>query len=302
MAQQTDTVRADGSAEGGPASSEQTAFVLSGGGNLGAVQVGMLLALLEAGIVPDLVVGTSIGALNGAFLAGHADVAGMARLADLWESVHRQDVFPMHAASLTRGLLGHQPYLFDSFGLRGLLARAELGFSRLEEAPISLAVVATDLHTGDAVVLKEGDAIHALLASSAIPGVFPPMQLDGRTLVDGGVAANTPIAEAEEWEPTRVYVLPTTPEEANQPPANAIVMMQRAMALATEPRTRRALAEASARRAVHVLPVPRAAAHLSIFDFKVTRRLVDESHALAASWLQEAGRASASAAGSQWVV
>lgn len=285
VGEHSDIVRSDGRAGSNSEPSARTAFVLAGGGNLGAVQVGMLRALLEAGIVPDLVVGTSIGALNGAYLAGHAHVAGMTMLAELWESVQRQDVFPMHAGSLTRGLLGHQPYLFDSLGLRGLLARAELGFVRLEDAPIPLAVVATDLHTGDAVVLKEGDVIYALLASSAIPGVFPPVEWHGRTLVDGGVAANAPIAQAEQWDPAQVYVLPTTPDETSQPPANAIVMMQRAMALATEPAGRRALAEASARRAVHVLPVPEATEHLSIFDFKVTRRLIDESYALTTAWL-----------------
>jgi NTE family protein len=294
-------VGSDGRAESG-SSPAPTAFVLTGGGNLGAVQVGMLQALLEHGIVPDLVVGTSIGALNGAFLVGHAHLSGITGLRELWESVRREDVFPMHAGSLTRGLLGHQPYLFDSLGVRTLLLRADLGFSRLEEAPIPLAVVATDLHTGEAVVLKEGDVIQAVLASSAIPGVFPPVSWEGRILVDGGVSANAPVMQAEEWDPAHVYVLPTTPEETHQPPANAIVMMQRALALATGSATRQALIEASERRAVHVLPVPKAAEHLSIFDFKVTRRLIEESYALAEEWISAAAEQSQAAAARQWVV
>jgi len=294
-------VRSDGPSESGSAPSP-TAFVLTGGGNLGAVQVGMMQALLEHGIVPDLVVGTSIGALNGAFLAGHAHVSGVAALRELWESVRREDVFPMHAGSLTRGLLGHQPYLFDSLGVRTLLLRADLGFSRLEDAPIPLAVVATDLHTGDAVVLKEGDVIQAVLASSAIPGVFPPVAWEGRTLVDGGVAANAPVTQAEEWDPAHVYVLPTTPEETQQPPTNAIVMMQRALTLATASATRQALIEASERRPVHVLPVPKAAEHLSIFDFKVTPRLIEEAYTLAAAWISRTAEEARSIAARQWVV
>ena len=83
----------------------RTAFVLGGGGSLGAVQVGMLFALIEAGIRPDLVVGTSIGALNGAYLAGHSDLVGMQRLGTLWSSVRRPDVFPINVGGLLRGVV-----------------------------------------------------------------------------------------------------------------------------------------------------------------------------------------------------
>jgi NTE family protein len=262
-----------------------TVFVLAGGGNLGAVQVGMLYALLEAGIKPDAIVGTSVGALNSAFLAGHGDLAGVEELANLWASVRRHDVFPLSMRVLTRGVFGHQQFLFESLGLRSLLLRAQVGFARLEDAPIPLRVVATDVHKGEAVVLDGGETIPALLASSAIPGVFPPVEIDGLTLVDGGVVANTPIAAAEALGPSNVYVLPTFPDDLVQAPANAIVMMQRAMALAARPGERRALVEASSRRSVQVLPVPEAAGRLSIFDFKATRKLIDESYTLTAAWL-----------------
>jgi NTE family protein len=264
----------------------ETVFVLSGGGNLGAVQVGMLYALLEAGIKPDAIFGSSIGALNGAFLASHADLAGMEELAELWVSVHRREVFPMSVAALLRGVFGHQQFLFESLGLRSLLLRASFGFERIEDAPIMLRVMATDLSTGEAVVLDSGETIKALLASSAIPGVFPPVEIDDRILIDGGVVANTPIAQAEQLEPSTIYVLPTTPAHVARAPANAILMMQRAMALAVQPAEQRALAEAAARRKVHVLPVPADADRLSIFDFRATRRLIDASYDLTTSWLE----------------
>jgi NTE family protein len=263
-----------------------TAFVLSGGGNLGAVQVGMLQALLESGIKPDSVVGTSIGALNGAFLAGHADLSGMEELAELWASVRRREVFPMSIRALAKGVFGRRPFLVESLGLRSLLMRANFGFERLEDSPIPLRVVATDLDDGDAVVLGSGDTIRALLASSAIPGVFPTVDIDGRTLIDGAVSANTPISQAEELEPSVVYVLPTAPGNQLPPPANAILMMQRAMALASHPVERRALAEASARRSVRVLPVPPAAGKISIFDFRATRQLMHDSYVLTVAWLE----------------
>jgi NTE family protein len=261
-------------------------FVLNGGGNLGAVQVGMLQALLEGGIRPDAVVGTSIGALNAAFLAGHADLAGIEELSLLWASVRRRDVFPMSIPALAKGVFGHRPFIVESLGLRSLLMRANFGFERLEEAPIPVRVVATDLDTGDAVVLRSGDTIRALLASSAIPGVFPTVEIGGRTLIDGGIAANTPIAQAEAFEPSEIYVLPTLPAAHLPPPGNAILMMQRAMALAAHPGEQRAIAEASSRRSVRILPVPAAAGKLSIFDFRATRQLIRESYVLAASWLE----------------
>ena len=263
-----------------------TAFVLNGGGNLGAVQVGMLQALLEAGIKPDVVVGTSIGALNGAFLAGHSDLAGIHELAELWASVRRRDIFPMSVRALARGVFGHQPFLVESLGLRSLLASAHFGFERLEDSPVPLKVVATDLQTGDAVVLGSGDTIRALLASSAIPGVLPAVEIDRRMLIDGAVSANSPIAQAEELDPSIVYVLPTITDKLLVPPSNAIEMIQRAMALTAYPAERRALAEASSRRAVRIVPVPSAAGRLSIFDFRATRQLIRESYELTASWFE----------------
>ena len=267
----------------------KTVFVLSGGGNLGAVQVGMLKALLESGIEPDAVVATSIGALNGAFLVGHRDVAGVEALAELWTSVRRCDVFPLSLGSLARSVLAGRPFVFESQGLRDLLAGAELGFGRLEDAPIPLWVVATDLETGQAVILDEGDTITGVLASSAIPGLFPSIENNGRTLVDGGIVANTPIVQAELLDPMEIYVLPTMPDRISGFHGNPIVMIQRAVALAIRPAERRAIAAAASRRAVWVLPVPDAAGRLSIFDFGATRRLIDDAHDLARLWLERRG-------------
>jgi NTE family protein len=262
-----------------------TVFALAGGGNLGAVQVGMLYALLEAGIRPDAIVGTSVGALNGAFLAGHADLAGMEELADLWASVRRQDVFPMTVGGLTRGLFGRRNFLFESLGLRSLILRSRLGFDELEEAPIPLHMVATDLLTGAPVVLSRGSATEALMASAAIPGIFPPVDVDGRPLCDGGVVSNVPVLEADALEPSTIYVLPTLPEEIPLPSSNALVMMQRAMILASLPSQRQRLELVGARRAVRVLPVPDVASQISIFDFKSTARLIDEAYDMTVEWL-----------------
>jgi NTE family protein len=155
----------------------------------------MLRALLEGGIRPDLVVGTSVGAINGAFAAGHLGLDGIGTMRRFWLSVQRSDVFHISPRQLVRGTLGNQNHLFSQRGLRSLITRAGIGFSRLEDAPIPLYVVATDLLRGDPVRLSHGDAVEALLASAAIPGVCYPVDIEGRTLIEGGVVANLPVRQ-----------------------------------------------------------------------------------------------------------
>jgi NTE family protein len=266
-----------------------TAFVLGGGGSLGATQVGMLQALLEAGIRPDLVVGTSIGALNCAYLAGHPDLDGIRSLARLWTSVRRPDVFRINVRSILGGFLGRRDHLFEALGLRSVVSRADLGFSRLEDAPLAVHVVATDLATGAAVVLSEGDVVDALMASSAIPGIFPPVTIEGRMLVDGGVLANLPVCQAIELGATRLYVLPAMAEGVGSIPSGAIDVMQRSMMIATDALAKRDLDYALERAEVHVLPVPNAA-QLSMFDFSETQVLMEGAYLSAAAWLHEPER------------
>jgi len=179
-----------------------TAFVLTGGGSLGAVQVGMLHALAEQDVRPDLVVGTSVGALNAAFMAGRgfsAETVG--ELDAIWRSVRRVDVFPVQPFRHLRSR--HRAALCSPAGLRRLLA-AELPMGRLEEARVPVHVTATDVLSGQEVLLSEGDAVSAVLASAAIPAVFPPVEIDGRLLYDGGLADNAPISKAVALGATRV--------------------------------------------------------------------------------------------------
>lgn len=264
-----------------------TAFVLGGGGSLGAVQVGMLQALFEAGIQPDLVVGTSIGALNGAYLAGHLDLDGIASLGTLWSSVRRADVFPISVRGLLGGVMGHRDHLFDVLGLRTLITGADLGFTRLEDAPIPVHAVATDLLSATPVVLSSGDATEALLASSAIPGLFPPVSVEDRLLVDGGVLANLPVRQAVDLGATRLFVLPALSEQVTSVPGGAIDMFQRSIMVATAALTRAALQRVAETVDLHVLPVPGSAPR-SIFDFSDSRRLVEDGYASTVAWMDSA--------------
>ena len=198
----------DGLAE--PATSRPTtAFVLSGGASLGAVQVGMLEALYERQIVPDFLVGTSVGALNAAFISSRRPGVDTAtKLARVWRSLERGDVFPVNLGALVGGMCGRRNHLIPDSALRRLIQRY-LEFDRLEEASTPLHLVTFDVTTGCEVLLSRGPAEDAIAASTAIPGVFPPVRIDERRLIDGGVVNNTPISHAVELGAERIYVLPT---------------------------------------------------------------------------------------------
>lgn len=187
---------------------QPVAFVLTGGAGHGAVQVGMLQALAAAGIVPDLLVGSSAGALNAVAYAGSPTPAGLQRLADAWRGARRAEVFPLHPSDLLPAMLGRRDHLISPLGLRRWVT-THLELDLLEHAVIPVHVVATDLATGRAVVISTGEAVSALMASSAVPGLFPPVALDGRLLIDGSVSADAPIAQAAELGAHTIYVLPT---------------------------------------------------------------------------------------------
>lgn len=183
----------------------KTAFVFSGGGSLGALEAGMLLALTDAAIRPDLVVGASVGA---AWVAGHPGPDGAERLASVWRAVHRSDVLPTRPLTGLLGFVGRRQGLVAPDALRRLIG-SHLDFDNLEDAELPLHVVAADVTTGIETVISSGNAVDALAASAAIPGVFPPVVIDGMALVDGGVLNNAPISHAVQAGADRVYVLST---------------------------------------------------------------------------------------------
>lgn len=186
---------------------QKTALVLAGGGSYGAVQVGMLRALCAHGVQPDLVAGSSVGAINGAFYAAEPSASGIERLAALWRGLKRRDIFPIALTRVFAALAGADA-IFSPHGLRKLLA-AHLPYPLLEDSFIPMHVVATDQLTGAPVRVSAGAAVEAVLASCAIPAIYPPVLISGRQLIDGAVACNTPIRIAVELGAVRVILLPT---------------------------------------------------------------------------------------------
>src|ERR1700757_4183662 len=261
-----------------------TAFVLSGGASLGAIQVGMILGLAEAGITPELIVGTSVGAVNGGWVASAPDIAGIEALADVWRSLSRNDVFPTRPILGLLGFLGRRPHLVPNSGLRRLL-RDHLAFSRPEDAPIPLHVVATDVLSGVDVLLSSGDAVDAIAASAAIPAIFPPINIDGRDLIDGGVVNNTPLSHAVALGADVAWVLPTGYSCAlPESPIGALAMALHALTLAINQRLAVDVARFEEDVDVRVIP-PLCPTRINPADFSHSAELIDQSHAITRKWL-----------------
>jgi NTE family protein len=237
--------------------STTTAFVLSGGASLGSIQVGMLEALYERGIRPDLIVGASVGAVNGAFIASRTQRIETAReLGEVWLGLSRARVFPLNPLTGALGFLGARRHLVPDSGLRQLI-RNHMTVERLEDTTVPLHVIATDVLRGEEVRLSEGSLLDALMASAAIPGVFPPVEWDGRYLMDGGVANNTPISHAIELGADRVFVLPTgAPCDLEAPPGGALSMVVHATGLLVGRRLVQDLMQFRDRAELVVLPPP----------------------------------------------
>lgn len=263
-----------------------TAFVLSGGASLGSVQVGMLLALAEEGIVPDLIVGTSAGALNGGWIASRPDEAGVLGLADLWRGLSREEIFPTRPLTGLLGFLGRRSYLVPDSGLRKLLSQ-HLEFERLEDAPIPFHVVATDLLSGQDVLLSRGDAVDAITASTALPGVFRPVVIDGRPLIDGGVVNNTPLSHAIALGADAVWVLPAGYACAlSEAPRSALGIALHALTITINQRLALDVVRYEGLADVRVVP-PLCPLNVAPADFGHSSELIERSRDVTRSWLAD---------------
>jgi NTE family protein len=186
-------------------------FVLSGGAARGAVQVGMMEVLLERGIVPDALVGTSVGALNAAFMGCDPSLERIRELRRRWLALTTRDIFPGGTLTRVGHLLRQRPYLFSNTALRQLIERWS-PTRNLEDLPTPVRVVTTPLAGDAAVYHRHGDLTQLLLASAAVPGVFSPVVLPASCgvagpHVDGGVGDLVPVRGAADFAPTRVFVL-----------------------------------------------------------------------------------------------
>src|SRR5262249_16542018 len=262
-----------------PVDRPRTAFVLSGGGNQAVSQVGMLRALLERGIEPDVVVGTSAGALNGAVVATDPTVTAVDHLADVWLSIRSGEVFPGSRLARAWNVLRRDDHLFTNDGLLSIIDRAHTA-STFAETRVPLRVVATDLTSGDEVVFASGPVKPALLASTALPALFPPVERAGRLLADGAVTNTVPLWHALAGPVDRVYVCNVSGALVERRLRSPLDVAVRAFAISRNQRFELELRHAPLEVEVVVLPTP--SDERELFDFSDSLMLIEEAHHLAA--------------------
>jgi NTE family protein len=182
------------------------AFVLGGGGMLGAAEVGMLQALLERGLVPDLVVGSSVGALNGVALAAEPTLAAVHRLADSWVQLGSRDVFSGSLVGQLATVARHGTYLHENGSLRKLIVEAA-GDGVIEDLPVTFQCVASSIEAAGAHWFDRGPIAEAVLASCAVPGLFPPVRVGDEHFLDGGLVRSVPVGRAVDLGAGEIYVL-----------------------------------------------------------------------------------------------
>ena len=258
----------------------------------------MARALIEAGHHPDLLFGTSAGALNAAHLAADPTLEGVASLAGLWTRVGRRDVFPVHPGRVVAGLLGTRDSMFSSSALTRWL-RSTTALRRLEDGVLPLTVVATDLETGEEVWLESGPAVPALAASSAMPGIFPPVRIGDRWLIDGSVASDTPVGAAVKAGADQVWVLPSVPSGPMPRPRTAVDVMLRSVSITLARDTAITVATWAARCELYMVPAP-VVPGVSPFNFDKSDQLIDAGYRLTQAWLEEARPIEAAGTPEKW--
>jgi NTE family protein len=245
----------------------------------------MAQALLEAGHHPDLLCGTSAGALNAAYLAADPTLAGVSALGRLWTGLRRAEVFPVRPWTIGAGLIGVRDHTVSNRPLRRWLAE-HLPFHRLEGAALPLVVTVTDLQSGEAVMLSEGPALPALLATTAMPGIFPPVRIGARWFVDGGIVADTPVGVAAEAGATRIFVLPSVPSGPMARPRAAGDVLLRSIGVMIGRAHVAELAAWADRAEILVVPAPLVPG-VSPFSFAKSAQLIEAGYQQATRWLRD---------------
>ena len=230
-------------------------FVLGGGGVRGAVEIGMLKALFEAEIRPDLIVGTSIGAINGAAVAADPSQEVVERLADVWASPAASAVYGDSWLRQMQRLATSRIHLNDPAPLRTLIADMVGGTTTFADLRVPLAVCAASIEGAAERWFDSGPVVEAVLASASVPAALPPTLVDGEHFVDGGIVNSIPLGEAIARGATEVYVLQVGRiEEPLTAPTKPSEVARVAFEISRRHRFARELSQVPEGVDVHVLP------------------------------------------------
>jgi NTE family protein len=268
------------------------AFVLGGGGHRGAFEVGMLKALLEVGVQPDLILGTSIGAFNGAVVAESPTLEGVGLLEETWRHLTREQIFEDSLWRRASIALRRRTHIQSNDSLRRIIEDS-LTARSFSELTVPFQCVAASIEDAMEHWFEDGSLVDAILASSAVPGLLPPVELAGRHYIDGGVVNSIPLSRAFELGATEAYVLHVghidDPLAApNQPWEVAMVAFE----IARRNRFLRQLDHVPDGVTVHVLPTGKAAADYSdrsklrYSDFTMIGDRIDQAYRATAAYLE----------------
>ncbi len=256
----------------------RTAFVLSGGGNQGVSQVGMLRALVERAIEPDVIIGTSVGALNGAVVATSPVLAQVDHLEAVWLELTGDRIFPGGAWRRAWNLLRRDDHIISNEGLQSIISGTLIA-ETFADLAVPLRVVTDDLESGTEFVFASGPLRPALLASAALPGIFPPVRMGEAVLVDGAVVNLVPISHALAGPMDRIFVLDVSDPMGDRPLRSPLDVVVRAMAISRDQRFDLELQWVPDDVELVVLPPP--ADNRDFFDFGGGKDLIDEACKLA---------------------
>jgi NTE family protein len=230
------------------------AFVLGGGGHLGAYEVGMLRALLERDIVPELVVGTSVGALNGAAIAARPELSTVAGLETTWKRLAREPVFGSSLVGSLQNLMQSRTALYRHAALRRVI-RESLPVHRFEDLAVPFQCVAVSIERASEHWFSSGPLEPAILASASVPGLLPPLAIHGEHFYDGGLVNSIPLDRATLLGATTIFVLHVGRiEQPLRPPRHLLDVPVVSFEISRRHRFQRALESVPPDVTVHVLP------------------------------------------------
>ena len=260
-------------------------FVLSGGANLGSVHVGMIQALLEAGIKPDVIVGTSIGAVNAAHLAADPSLENVDRLREMWCNERAGAIFPLSPRHNARALFREGAFFSVHLWRKFLSERAQ--YTNIEDAMVPLRITATDYEEGQSVVFDSGPALDAVLASTALPGIFPPYEIDGRHYIDGSISDQLPLKVAIDAGAHTVYVMavsvPSPPPDRRSP----LAILRHSLTILLYPRIRLdALDLPGEHPKLRIIQVPSLSTQVSLWDMSRHRKLIAAAYECTKEFLE----------------
>lgn len=268
-------------------SNPKTAFVFSGGASLGAVEAGALKAIVEYGVQADMVLGTSVGSLNGAMYAFNPTLAGVKSIEDVWLNIKVWNVFPPSPFTPVFNITTYGLNLISPKNLRKVIIE-NLPFTRLEETKLPLYIIGTDIKCGQEVVFNKGLALEALMSSVAIPGAFPPQRMHDYSIVDGGIVNNAPISTAVRLGAERVVVFPIGVPSADQEPRTVAEVLIRAFIFLLNRQLATDIQLYKDKVELIIIPPPDCI-DVGPHDFSKSNQLIEESYSKAKEWLENDG-------------